>query len=150
MPGLSLLLLGAFISCEDSTAISPIEVMGTYVLVQVDSSTLPTVLFDGQISGRVLADTFRLRADFRGTRSMVLDWENVAQHTSTGPQRGLTDYSYHIAGDRIELQFVCPINALCSAVLEPRISASLTADGLRITSGYRRLPLVYARVSRAP
>jgi hypothetical protein len=136
------------VSCGDSTAPLLSEVVGIYVLVQVDSSTLPARWFSSDTHvAWVFADTLRLRPDLRATRSTVLEWHTVLPPTASDPQLTQADYTYRLIHRGIELAFVCPPNASCAAGVQ---TASVTEDGLRITSGQQHLPLVYARVSREP
>jgi hypothetical protein len=138
------MLLGVALGCDAERSLLPTAIAGTYVLARVDNSALPAVLYPGNFTGTVFADTFRLGANLRGTRTTVIRWDDVSRQTTGNVVRQHEDYVYRVTGSTFELTFVCPPNALCT---EPQpLRTNLTADGLRISSGSPIVPLLYIRV----
>jgi hypothetical protein len=138
-------MLGIQLACHSERALSPTFLEGTYALARVDTSALPTVLYPGNFGGTVFADTFRLGSDGKGTRTTIIRWDDLTTQTLGTVTRLQADYVYRVTGLSFDLLFVCPINALCTGPVPMR--TSLTADGLRISSGSPIVPLVYVRVS---
>jgi len=142
-------LFGALSCNEPAAPLNPIAISGTYVLVKVDTSSLPTVLYPGQsTAGTVFADTFRLGPSGRGTRTSMIRWDDLSHQTQGNITRQQSNYGYRIVGSRFDLTFVCPIDADCTAPIP--MATHLTADGIRIESGTSIVPLLYVRVSSSP
>lgn len=143
---ITLVLFGALRCNQPATPLDPNVVIGTYALVQVGGSSLPTILYPGpQFAGTVFADTFRLRQDGVGTRTTIIRWDDVARQTQGSATRQQSDYVYRVTDSSFELWFVCPINASCTQ--SHPMAANLTADGIRIESGTSVGPLSYVRVA---
>jgi hypothetical protein len=140
-----LVLFGGLSCNQPATPLDPNAIIGTYALVQVGSSTLPTILYPGpQTAATVFADTLRLRQDGRGTRTTIIRWDDLARQTQGSVMRQQSDYAYRVVGSGFELWWVCPINANCT--LPGPMAANLTAAGIRVESGSSVGPLLFVRV----
>lgn len=143
---LALTLLAAA-GCNDSTEVALSDVQGRYVLVLVDSTTPPAVLSESATSiSRILADTLRMFGDYRATRTVVSTWEDLVQHRIVGPSAWISEYRYRIVREKVEMRFICPINAACTSSIP--ITAAVADGVLQFNLDGRHY--VYARISRAP
>lgn len=131
--------------CELATAPQPAP--GTYVLRSVAGDPLPTVQFATEyITVRVLADTLRLRADGTGTERILQQAHLSTSTIPEPPEARESDVRYRTRRNRIELEYICPPNALCAA--PPHLRGRLARGGLVFDYALgMRAPLVYERIA---
>lgn len=135
------LAVPAVLACESGLLPQPqAEVAGTFAL---DVSDGPVVLQWASVRATLLADTLRLKSDGTLVRSgrTHYDYDTFPDTTvsSTVP------YLHQTEGFRIELEYVCPPNALCSP--PPHLWGTVTGESLvlkaaedpRATLRYRRI-----------
>src|SRR5688500_16423188 len=107
-------MLGAGLGCSDTLA--PGDVKGLYVLQSVGADPLPAMLPTGGSNWqlRLIADTIVLRDDGSGVH---VRWSQSFQSGSPEPEpsRWEVELQYRIEGSAIEITFICPPNAMCTA-----------------------------------
>ena len=131
-------------ACRDG--LSPQDILGHYMLVRVDSASLPAVFDETPtLVRRVISDFFEIDTPTKATEHRTLEVEDLTAGT-VAQQFSHSDYAVRTTGSRIELYYICPPNALCSADIAPLV-AERTADGLRITGGHQSHTLFYHRVA---
>lgn len=124
------LLLATLILLACGDPLAPEDVIGTYAL--------------GQSSDQVLMawgiDTIRLEARGVGT---VWGWSD------TGPVRWSDSIRFRVVDSRIEMEFICPPDALC--VPPPHLVARRVPGGIRLERTFANAPrLFYFRVRASP
>lgn len=100
----------------DSSPLEPGEVAAEYLLESVNGSPLPAVTWNSEpVSHHLLSETLRLRANGEGTHTRVVrvDWADPAKADEVSG--GISDLTYSVRGERIEITYFCPPNALCAA-----------------------------------
>ena len=128
---LAMLPLAALtLGCHET--FGPDDVAGTYVLERVGGAQLPAEVFsDGTGSVRIAADTLRLQTNGRGSivseRVIVPSGTAPASPTSSRLESALI---FRVVDGRIEMDFVCPPNALCAA--GPHLTGRRYAGGLLV------------------
>jgi len=135
--------------CRDS--LGPDDVAGTYVLHHVVNDPLPAVISrDSRATVHVIADTLRLEVNGKGTFASVhVTTEFVNPPVTRDPIRIETPVTFRVVGSRIEMTFVCPINANCTA--GPHRVGRRHGDLLLVTETYADpAAYYYRRVSRNP
>ena len=134
-------------ACSDP--IGPSDVAGVYELELIDGEPLPAVLFSNEYYiVRVLSDTITLRADGTGTISGVQEFESLQEGVeSEGPRARETQIRFGVRNNRIDIEFLCPPNALCTQ--GPHIVAWKTSDGLSARYPALGPGLIYTRISDA-
>ena len=132
-------------ACRDGLA--PGDVAGAYVLDRVGGAPLPAEVYrDVRGVVQVLADTLRLDADGRGRFTSV----RVIQVGGASPPPDVasvleSDLVFRIVGSRIDIDFICPDGAQCSA--GPHLVAHRHDGGLLVgVSMVADAPLRYRRV----
>jgi hypothetical protein len=115
IPALSVLVFLAGGCRESVESLSPLDVVGTYVLERVGDAPVPAVIFaDGRGTVRVIADTLVLGTDGRGRFVSVQTIEAQGTTGPVAPTRTESDLFFGIAGSRIEIVFACPPGANCA------------------------------------
>jgi hypothetical protein len=145
---LALLVCSAVVACRDP--LRPEDVVGVYALQWVESDVLPTVLYtNDNVRVRVLADTLRFRADGTGERAGLVESESLRPGVaSAGQRRAQQEFRFRTGRGRIEIAFVCPINANCAA--PPHIVAKPVRGGLLVEYDLgARVPQVFTTVAEA-
>jgi len=131
--------------CRNS--LGPDDIAGTYVLERVGDDPLPAEVFrdtHGVVS--IVADTIRLSENGRGSLASVRVIDLIGVEAPQMPSRLERALTFRVVGSRIEMVFVCPPNALCTA--GPHLIASPHARGLVVESSLvADAPLHYRRVS---
>lgn len=89
----------------------------------------------------ILADTLRLNPDGTAQRVVRESLDFIAHPDTTLTHE--EPYRYRWNGRTIELEYVCPMNALCSA--PPHLWGEATADGLELRSAIDPRPLLRYR-----
>ncbi|MBR9988604.1 MAG: hypothetical protein KFH98_02555 [Gemmatimonadetes bacterium] len=115
-------LLPALASCDP--VLSPDDVAGEYVL---QGTPVILELDHGRIT--LLADTLRLSTDGTATRVVVETYESG---TETLSDTRIEPYRYTIRRGRVELAYVCPINALMLCTPPPHMWGPPNASGLAL------------------
>lgn len=149
IPASVALLAVLTLGCRES--LEPEAVVGTWSLQRVVDDPLPTVLYSTEhVVVWVTSDTIRLRADGSGTISGVRSYTPVEQGVEPqGPGWSQSDIHFRVIDGRIEIEYVCPINASCIA--PPHLIARPADDGLRVDFAIgSRVPLFYSRAAAAP
>jgi hypothetical protein len=118
--------LAAVTACADAGPFGPQDVAGTYVLRTVRGEPLPAVLWEGDITLRVWADTLRLNADGTGSETWLLEYSG--QYV-WGPGRSENALQFEVRDGRLEGTYVC--SGFCLAVVRP-IRGVFTDTGLRL------------------
>ena len=138
-------LLGA-VACRDRPG--PADFAGAYALDLVGESMLPAVILSSESATmRLIADTLRLRADGTGSTASVWEMENPPD----APVRSFlsSPLRFVVIGDRAEIEFICPINALCAE--PPHRIARFSGQGLRVDDMLSDVdPYFYLRFSDIP
>lgn len=129
-----LVALGAA-ACSDP--LGPGDVAGIYALRSAGGQSLPATVTIGSFSFVILADTLHLRPDGSGRHA------RISQNPGGPPQRFDIDLRFETLNGRIEITFMCPPNALCTA--GPHLIARREGSGLRADEGslvlaYRSVP----------
>ncbi len=108
-------LSAAMLGCRDGT--SPGQVSGTWVLERIGDDPVPSVIFrQGGTTVRILADTLRLGTAGRGRFVRIQAIVDADGNPSpAGPSRLETALRYTVHLSTVEIFYVCPINALCTA-----------------------------------
>jgi hypothetical protein len=99
-------------SCE--SPLSPARIAGTYVLMPVDTASLPVTLYDDEWSTvSIVADTIRLTSARSGEHVRVahIHRKLLEQPDTTAVWR--QSFGYQIRGKRIEIGYPCPELANC-------------------------------------
>lgn len=112
--------------CNDSDAVSPATLAGTYVLERINGDVLPAVLYDdGTLRVVVLADTIRLGENDRGVQVVdaTLVFPDLEQTL-----RWETAFSYGVAGGQVAFSYDCPPGSECAP--PPHRRGSRTPGGL--------------------
>ena len=132
------LLLG----CSES--LSPTDIAGTYVLRRVANDPLPAVVWaENGVTIRVIAETLQFTPDSRGRLSSIRELESASGPIQ--PDSWVTDFTFRLVDDRIEVAFPCPPNADC--VAPPHLVLHKTGDWVVADyAGGTRTPLLYARL----
>jgi hypothetical protein len=141
--------LAAALGCADS--VSPHNVVGEYVLTRIHGEALPAAVLDnGLVTTVVVADTIRLRADGKGSRTRVMVFTGFATALAVNvnaPTVAATELSFEVVGNMLAITYVCPLNANCSP--GPHAIAERTDPGLTIThEGAARVPQEFVSVAR--
>ena len=145
---IALAMLAALaLGCEGSHG--PSHFLSTFVLREVQGDPLPTVLYTNEyVEVHVISDTIRLRADGTGTISGVQASEPLQPSIAPQPPTWSTaDIRFRRGIDRIEIDYVCPINANCAP--PPHLIAVERENRLRVTWApgmIGRSPMIYEAV----
>jgi len=134
---LSIGLLSSLLACE--SALSPGVSTGVYALRSAD----PVVLQNSSVRIEVLADTIWLESGGSARRVVRehLDYVSFRDTTVTRTE----PYRYETDGASIEMEYVCPPNALCAP--PPHIWGHVTDEGLELRFLVDPRPLVrYRRI----
>jgi hypothetical protein len=120
--------------------------VGVYVLRSLAGSPPPVVA--NQAANLVaIADTIRLRPGGTGVETgveLAID-ETLPEGEIKRHYR--REFSYRLSGDRIEVDFPCPTDALILCIAPPHYVGRLTAGGLELDYAlYYRTPLLFDRV----
>jgi hypothetical protein len=126
----ALSMLSTLAACRGS--LGPEQMAGTYVLERVGSDPMPAVILrEEQALVRVIADTLRLDADGGGSfvslQRIELANPDAAPRAASRIESALT---VRVVDARIEMSFVCPINASCAA--GPHLIGRVDRGGLRV------------------
>lgn len=108
-------LLALFAAGCDSNPLEPGEVAGEYVLESVNGSPLPAEVWAAEpASYHLLAEKLRLKSSGAGTHARVqrVDWADPAKTDEISSST--SDLNYRVRGERIEITYFCPPNALCA------------------------------------
>ncbi|HUG42579.1 MAG TPA: hypothetical protein VMM12_19095 [Longimicrobiales bacterium] len=138
-------LLLAAAGCADP--IEPADFAGAYELDAVAGEPLPAVLIEHEtFRFHVHSDHLILNADGTGSRVTT----GAADQMDGMPAKDVsweTDLVFHVVDQRIEIEFVCPPDALMLCIAPPHLIALGTADGVRVveTATGERVPLSYVR-----
>jgi hypothetical protein len=131
------LLLPALGSCDN--VLDPNDVVGEYVL-----QGTPVVLHPGHGRLEIRVDTLRLNAGGSATRVSLEAYES---EFGSYVNAFVVAYRYSIRNGRVELEFLCPPNALCTP--PPHIWGSPTSGGLILRHAIDPgVPLLYERTAR--
>ena len=143
------LIVGAAVAaaaaCSDG--LNPFDPADVYVLRTVGGEPLPALGSQhGDVTVHIVADTLRLRLNGSGSHSGV---QRIVSPGS-GPDGNLIpqsgDFTYEQVGDRVEITFACPPNALC--IRGPHIVGRLVGDILEVELSLGlRVPQIFERVS---
>lgn len=119
---------------------------GLYVLRSL-AGIPPPVVGNQAANLVVIGDTIRLRAGGTGIETgmeLAIDATMPQGEIKRAYER---EFSYRLSGDRIEVEFPCPRDALMLCAAPPHYVGSLTAEGLEFGYAlYYRTPLVFQRV----
>lgn len=116
------LAVPAVLACESGLMPQPeTVVVGTFVL---DNG--PVVLQWEGVRATLLADTLRFEPDGSLVRSGSTHFDYATFRDTT--LYTSAPYLYHTEGSRVELEAVCPPNALCAS--PPHLWGTLTSKGL--------------------
>jgi hypothetical protein len=141
------MLAALTLGCEGSHG--PSNFLSTFVLREVQGDPLPTVLYANEyVEVHVISDTIRLRADGTGTISGVRASEPLQPSILPQPPTWSTaEIRFRRGIDRIEIDYVCPINANCPP--PPHLIAVEGNGRLQVTWApgmIGRSPMIYAAV----
>lgn len=136
-------LLLAAAACQDP--LGPDDFAGVYLLDAVAGDPLPAVLIEhDSFRFHVHSDELILNPDRTGRRlttglADLMDGEGPSQDV-----RWETELVFRVVGQRIEVEFVCPPNALMLCTPPPHLIGRRTPGGLRVESAQgERVPLSY-------
>jgi hypothetical protein len=136
------LIVPAVLACESALLPQPEpEASGTFVL---DVSDGPVVLRWASVRATLLADTLRFKSDGTAVRSgrTHYDYDTFRDTTLSTS----SPYRHHTEGFRLELELVCPLNALCSP--PPHLWGTVTGESLVLHAAEDPRPtLRYRRIS---
>ena len=130
------LLLPALGSCD--TGLDTNDMVGEYVL-----QGTPAVLHPDHGRLEIRADTLRLHGGGSATRVSLEAYESESDSYAV---LFVAEYRYSIRNGRVELEFMCPPNALCTP--PPHIWGSPTSSGLILRHAIDPgVPLLYERTA---
>lgn len=140
-----LLATAGVLSCGES--LGPGSFAGVYVLRAIGSDPLPAVVSSNEnVTIFVLADTLRLASNGAGLQVGLRRILPAAGEPVDTIRIEWPLYYEAAPPGRIEVTYVCPPNALCTA--GPHLVGGLTADGLYLEGAVPDgPPLSYERVS---
>ena len=99
----------------DSDPVAPRQVAAEYVLQSVNGAPLPAERFDnGTFSFILLTEVLRLERDGSGTHESVHRTDFADPAKPDQRTDSLFPVTYLLRGDRLEVSFYCPPNALCT------------------------------------
>jgi hypothetical protein len=136
-----ILLALAVLACEPASLPQPEgAIEGIFVLDVTDG---PVVLQYGRVRATLLEDTFRFKPDGTAVRSGRTHYDHTTFRDTTLNRSD--PYRHHTEGLRVELQYLCPPNALCTP--PPHLWGTIVGDELvlhaaedpRPTLRYRRI-----------
>jgi hypothetical protein len=139
------LVVPALLACESNFLLEPdSEFLGTFVL---DVSDGPVVLQWESVRATILADTLRVRDDGRTSRRVITHYDYATFRDTT--VHTYISYLHRKKGFRVELEYLCPPNALCTP--PPHLWGNVagqalvlhTAEDPRPALHYRRINLSY-------
>jgi len=135
------LAIPAVLACESGLLPQPQpEVEGTFVLDVTDG---PAVFQRTSLRIMLLADTLRFKSDGTAVRSGRTHYDHDTFRDTT--LNTTAPYRHHTEGMRIELEYVCPPNALCSGpphlwgAISGKAAVLHAAEDPRATLRYRRI-----------
>lgn len=136
------LAVPAVLACESGLLPQPNpQIEGTFVL---DVSNGPVQLRGAPVQATLLADTLHFEAD----GSVVRSWRmhHIYETLRESNVHWTAPYSRRTQGIRVELQYICPPNALCAPTY---LRGNLIDDGLVLKASENpRRTLRYHRISR--
>lgn len=136
------LVVPAVLACESGLLPQPEpEAAGTFVL---DVSAGPVVLQWASVRATLLADTLRFKPDGSLIRSGRTHYDYDTFRDTT--LHSSFPYLHRTEGFRIELEYVCPPNALCSG--PPHLWGAISSNALVLHAAEDPRPaLRYRRIS---
>jgi hypothetical protein len=139
------LVVPAVLACESNFLLEPdSEFVGTYVLDVSDGSV---VLRWDSVRATILADTLRFREEGRASRRVITHYDYATFRDTTVDT--YIPYLHQKKGFRVELEYVCPPNALCGPPphlwgnVAGRALVLRTAEDPRPALRYRRINIRY-------
>jgi hypothetical protein len=116
----------------DSDPVEPRQVAAEFVLQSVNGAPLPAEKFDnGTFSFILLSETLRLEEDGSGTQESVHRTDFADPAKPDQRTDSLFPLTYRLRGDRLEVSFHCPPNALCTE--GPHLTGRMDGAALVLT-----------------
>lgn len=116
----------------DSDPVAPGKVAAEYVLESVNGGPLPAEKFDnGTFSFILLSETLRLEEDGSGIQESVHQTDFADPTKPDHRSDSLFRLTYRLLGDRLEVSFYCPPEAIC--IMGPHLIGRMDGATLVLT-----------------
>jgi hypothetical protein len=135
------LLFGAVLMMGCKSSLGPLK--GQLLILQsIEGIPLPAPYAENRnLDFRIIADTIALQTYDAGERRTRIEVDGAGN-----TRMDIESFSYVRTGDRVEITFPCPPNALC--IKPPHLAGTLTESSFIVDqSVISRKPLVYRRMA---